>query len=184
MKNHLIILFLFIIYSCGSLQVKEPKSQIDKENVLTNKQYELIFEKVKTLPNQAQLSIAIIKNNDVKFYGIKREKDSTFALKNQNNVFEIGSITKVFTGTLLAKYVIDKKIELDNHIDDFLNFSLKDNIKITFKQLATHTSGLPRVPASLDSVSLENPYKEFGEEKLEIYLTEKLKMAQKPRRKM
>lgn len=180
MEKYLLITVLLIIYSCGNSQLKMANGHIDSKNILTKEQYELINEKAKAFPNQAQLAIAIIKNGHVKYYGIKRINDSTVSTKNQNEVFEIGSITKVFTGTLLANCIVDKKIERNNYINNFLDFSLKDSVKISFEQLATHTSGLPRVPASLETVSLENPYKDFGEERLKVYLTQKLIMVQNP----
>ena len=178
MKKHLLISLLFIIYSFGNAQIRESDSQT--ENALTQEQKELIFEKAKAFPDKAQLSIALIENGEVKFYGIKRRKDSTVAINNYQRVFEIGSITKVFTGTLLANSVIDKKIKLKNDINEYLGYFLKDSVGISFEQLATHTAGLPRVPPSLETVSLANPYKGYGEERLKTYLTEELEMLQSP----
>ena len=180
MEKYLLASMLFIIYNCSFGQVETPISQLDQENILTKKQYELIYEQAKLFPNGTQISIAIIENGDVIFFGAKRENDTTVITDNYNSAFEIGSISKVFTGTLLSNYVMNEKVELDNNINDYLDFPLKDNLEISFIQLATHTSGLPRIPASLDSVSLENPYKDYGEEELKLYLSKNLKMYQKP----
>ncbi len=102
--------------------------------------------------------------NSIKFYGIKRVNDSIITIDNHNSVSEIGSITKVFTSILLSNFVIDKKIELDDKINNYINISLKNNTKISFKQLANHTSGLPRLPSNLNLalVNPENPYQEYG----------------------
>ncbi|EPR66766.1 serine hydrolase domain-containing protein [Cyclobacterium qasimii] len=181
MNKYLLILSLIlIVYACGNPPTKESKALVEEVGTVTEAQYELIFDKVKALPNQAELAIAIIENGKVNFVGVKREQDSTVLIQNQERVFEIGSITKVFTSTLLAKYVVDKKVNLEDQIDDYLNYSLKGDVKITLKQLATHTSGLPRVPASLEALSLENPYKDFGEKELKNYLTQELIMKHKP----
>ena len=177
MNKCLLILFLVVaIQSCGSSETKTSKSQVIVAKTLTEAQYELILDKVKALPNQAELAIAIIENGKVNFVGVKREQDSTVFSQNQDRVFEIGSITKVFTGTLLANYLIDNKVNLDDQINKYLGYPLRNDVKITLKQLATHTSGLPRVPASLEALSLENPYKDFGEKELKTYLTQELIM--------
>ena len=70
---------------------------------------EIIYSKSKDFPNNTQLSIAIIQNGKTNYYGIIKENDSIKPIENQNKVFEIGSITKVFTSTVLASLVEDKK---------------------------------------------------------------------------
>lgn len=177
-----ILLFsVFLMMSYGLIaQGSESSLVSDSQKGLSKEQYELILERTKKFPPNAQLSIALIKNGETKFFGIKRENDSSMTFDNHQMVFETGSISKVFTGTLLANFARDKKLELDDPIHTALDFPLKDQVEITFKQLATHTSGLPRIPPSLDSVSLDNPYKEYGEEVLRKYLSEELVMVNKP----
>jgi serine-type D-Ala-D-Ala carboxypeptidase/endopeptidase len=58
--------------------------------------------------------------------------------------FEIGSITKTMTGTVLASLLNDGALTLDDQIGRW--FDAGDNADITLAQLATHTSGLPRLP--------------------------------------
>lgn len=83
---------------------------------------------------------------------------------NKNSVYEIGSVTKTFTSLLLATLVQDKKIKLEDAIQDYWPkpFVLQDseNQAITFKQLATHTSGLPRLPYNLMAFS-QDPYANY-----------------------
>lgn len=183
MKNYLFILALLLIACKGKGQTREAiNAQDEQKKGLTKEQSDLIFEKVKMFPNQTQIAIAIVSDGEAKYFGVKRENDSILTIENHKKVFEIGSITKVFTATLLANFVVNGKIGLDDNINDFIGFKIKDNIKISFKQLATHTSGLPRVPESLSSPSLSllNPYKNFTEQELKRYLTEKLVMLHNP----
>ncbi|KAA2239644.1 beta-lactamase family protein [Chitinophaga agrisoli] len=64
-----------------------------------------------------------------------------------NTIYEIGSISKTFTGLLLAKAIADKKISLDDDVTKYLqapypNLDYKGQpVKII--HLANHTSGLP-----------------------------------------
>ena len=91
-------------------------------------------------------------------------------------VFEIGSITKVFTGLLLAQAVVEKKVTLETTIssvlDPKLEFADPRVAAITLKQLSTHTSGLPRLPDNLDAGAVEgDPYAHYDEKLLLAYLT-------------
>jgi CubicO group peptidase (beta-lactamase class C family) len=91
-------------------------------------------------------------------------------------VFEIGSITKVFTGLLLAQAVVEKKVTLETTVSSLLDPKLKFAdprvAAITLKQLSTHTSGLPRLPDNLDVGAVEDdPYAHYDEKLLIAYLT-------------
>ncbi|MEY9887026.1 D-alanyl-D-alanine-carboxypeptidase/D-alanyl-D-alanine-endopeptidase [Catenulispora sp. MAP5-51] len=60
--------------------------------------------------------------------------------------FEIGSITKTMTATVLASLVDDGIVDLDDEIGRWLDAG--ESADITLGQLATHTSGLPRLSPS------------------------------------
>ena len=66
------------------------------------------------------------------------------------SVFEIGSITKIFTGLLLAVAVLRGEAALDTPVEELLPHGLRvprrSGQLITLRHLATHTSGLPRSP--------------------------------------
>ncbi len=147
-----------------------------KDSFITKKQTEIIFKNVKSFPNNTQIAIAIIKNGKVNYYGIKRNNDTISTSENYKSTFEIGSITKVFTSTLLSAFVTDKKIKLDDDINDYLNLPFNNETKIPFKKLANHTSGLPVLPSNLDltKANPQNPYKEYRKQDLVEYLTKHL----------
>lgn len=69
---------------------------------------------------------------------------------NNQTLYEIGSITKTYTGLILSQAVYDKKVHLDddirNYLDgDYPNLQLSNNVPITLRHLITHTSGLPLI---------------------------------------
>lgn len=130
----------------------------------------IIFSQTKDFPNNTQLSIAIIHNGKTNYYGIIKTNDTIKAIENQNKIFEIGSITKVFTSTVLASLIENKKLKLTDEINSYYPFSFKNNIKLTFKNLANHTSGLPRLPENLDFSNEANPYKSYDKTQIEEYL--------------
>ncbi|MGK2856647.1 MAG: serine hydrolase [Thermoanaerobaculia bacterium] len=81
-----------------------------------------------------------------------------------DTIFEIGSATKVFTSLLLADAVERGEVALDDPISKYLPAGVKvpeRGGKITLLHLASHTSGLPRLPANLAPKNMENPYADY-----------------------
>lgn len=85
-------------------------------------------------------------------------------------LFEIGSISKVFTGLLLAQAVERGELRLDDNLGSLLQgqAKLSDSVAaITLKQLVTHSSCLPRMPANFaGDAAPENPYPNYGWDKM------------------
>ncbi|MFM7606611.1 MAG: serine hydrolase domain-containing protein, partial [Prosthecobacter sp.] len=88
-------------------------------------------------------------------------------------VFEIGSISKVFTGLLLAQVVLEKKVTFETTLKQALDaqqaFADDKVAAITLAQLATHTSGLPRMPDNAD-FTVADPYGTYDTKKLGEWL--------------
>ena len=85
---------------------------------------------------------------------------------NGDTVFEIGSITKVFTSLILADMVVHDEVKLDTPVAALLPSSVKvpqrNGKQITLRDLAMHVSGLPRMPLGYKPPDLENPFVGFG----------------------
>ena len=67
---------------------------------------------------------------------------------NNQTIYEIASITKTYTGLVVAKAILDGKVELDKDIRHYLKDNEYKNLElsnqyITLRHLMTHTSGLP-----------------------------------------
>jgi D-alanyl-D-alanine-carboxypeptidase/D-alanyl-D-alanine-endopeptidase len=92
-----------------------------------------------------------------------------------DTVFEIGSITKVFTSLLLAEMAQRGEVRLDDPIAKYLPASVKvperDGRQISLVDLATHTSGLPRMPANFRPKDPANPYADYTDEQLYSFLS-------------
>lgn len=88
-------------------------------------------------------------------------------------MFEIGSITKVFTSMLLLGMEQDKLISSDDVVGKFVQNIKNDYLnKITLKSLATHTSGLPILATNhILSKKRSNPYSIYTEEDLTAFLS-------------
>jgi CubicO group peptidase (beta-lactamase class C family) len=103
---------------------------------------------------------------------------------DERTIFEIGSITKVFTGTLLADLAQAGLVSLDDPVQKHLPPGVvlpQRGRPITLADLATHTSGLPRLPGGLLRSALtrerDDPYAGFDRDRLEAAIA-----ATKPRR--
>jgi len=164
--------FYFVTYPDDIHSGSAINSLANNDGVISDNQAELIFEKSKYFPNNTQISLAFINGENVTYYGLKRQNDSILYFSNYQDIFEIGSITKVFTANILAKSVIDNKIKLDENINDYLDIKFKNNISISFKSLANHTSGLPRMPSNFEqeASASDNPYKHYDDKYLKDYL--------------
>lgn len=76
----------------------------------------------------------------------------------------------------MASLVVEKKINWTDEINPYYSFPFKDNINLNFKDLANHTSRLPRLPENLDLSDQANPYKNYGKKQIEEYLKNFLKL--------
>jgi CubicO group peptidase (beta-lactamase class C family) len=86
-----------------------------------------------------------------------------------DTLFEIGSITKVYTGLMLADAVQRREVELDTPLAELVppgvTVPTRENAVITLRHLALHSSGLPRLPASIKPDATD-PYGKYTEDLL------------------
>jgi CubicO group peptidase (beta-lactamase class C family) len=89
---------------------------------------------------------------------------------DQHARFELGSVTKTYTAELLAILVARGVVRLDDPLAKYVPGDREAGKRpITLLDLATHRSGLPRVPLGIPLLSLD-PYARYSEAKLERYL--------------
>nr|WP_278336124.1 serine hydrolase domain-containing protein [Rhodohalobacter mucosus] len=122
-------------------------------------------------------------DSTARYYGAIRTADTLKNMSNSESVFEIGSISKVFTSTLLAHASVEGGINPDEPIRNYLETEMKDSAEFTFMQLSNHTSGLPRLPPGFIwnmLLNTSNPYAYFGEEDLITYLREDVELEYEP----
>ena len=168
------IFFLTLFLSAENILL----SQIDIGNnkYLSHSQIDLITRYVTGFPNKSQLSIAFILNNTVNYVGIEKINNRLLSINNCDSIFEIGSITKLFTSTLLANLIKEKGLNLNDPIETVLPYKLRQSVKdrmlITFTTLANHTSGLPRMP--------DNYITGYDSALLRIYLQRQLSLNSVP----
>lgn len=127
--------------------------------------------------NTPGMAIGLIHNNRInEFYYGHTIKGDDKSIPTGSTLFEIGSLTKIFTSILLADLAQKDSLDLEDSIIKYLPDSLAKNIAlhgITLKTLANHTSGLPRLPTNIEeslNFNPANPYKTYNLKELYTYL--------------
>ena len=94
--------------------------------------------------------VGIYKDGETQVIGYGEKEKGKGVAPDGDTIYEIGSASKAFTGVLLADLVQRGRVKLDDPMQTYLPEAAKTQLKnpthITFEHLATHTSGLPRLP--------------------------------------
>lgn len=149
-----------------------------------DKQVDTAVRKYIQKANTVGLSIGIIKDGRTTTYNYGEMKRGGKILPTADSFFEIGSITKTFTATLLAWFVNERKVRLTDPIIMYLPDSVAVNQElkgITLLNLINHTSGLVSVPGNLKDNLTDplNPYKDYTRPMMYSYL-KSCKLVSKP----
>jgi CubicO group peptidase (beta-lactamase class C family) len=147
-------------------------SRLDKEVDSAAQDY------INLLPTTG-LSIGILVNGKTDYYGYGETAKGNNQLPNEHSIYEIGSISKTFTATLLADAVGKGKVKLDDPVSKYFPDSIPaleyQGQPVTLKTLSNHSSGIPRMPNNFHSSDNYNPYKDYSDQDLySFYKTFKL----------
>lgn len=92
-----------------------------------------------------------------------------------DTVFEIGSITKVFTSLILADMVEKGEVQLDDpvakYLPEWVKVPSRGGKQITLRDLSMQVSGLPRMPTNFKPADPDNPYVDYDTAKLYEFLS-------------
>lgn len=136
-----------------------------------------ILEKIRTANPCSIVEISIEYEGKEHNYSIAGDNVKTKPNSvSSKNLYEIGSISKLFCGILAQQAIAENKLTLGTRIDAILPSSLKldDQIaSITVQELMTHTSGLPKLPGNLfltKGFTMDDPYAQYDSTLLYRYL--------------
>ncbi|HMC59705.1 MAG TPA: serine hydrolase, partial [Candidatus Solibacter sp.] len=104
-------------------------------------------------------------------HGVRRV--FTYGTAQPDSLFEIASISKTFTGLMLARMVAQGKAKLDEPVRELLpagTVAKPAGKEITLLDLATQHSGLPGMPNNFHPADLANPYADYGVADLYAFL--------------
>jgi CubicO group peptidase (beta-lactamase class C family) len=121
------------------------------------------------------LVVGLLDEHGPRTFGYGHFSESNPKVPDGDTIFEIGSMTKTFTGTLLADAVTRGEVALDDPLQKYLPDSVKLKLTksgkpITLAHLASHVSGLPRMPDNFKPADGQNPYADYTTERLNAFL--------------
>ena len=93
---------------------------------------------------------------------------------NGDTIFEIGSMTKVFTSLVLMDMVLKGEVALTDPVSKYLpgvKVPERNSRNITLQDLSTQSSGLPRMPSNFHPKDQSNPYADYTVEQLYQFLS-------------
>ena len=159
-----IILLLFALVFSEQVIAQKNLIKLPNDNQLKTPLDSLVDRSVSSfMQNNSRvgISLGLIKNGKQYIYNYGSTKKDEQDLPTEHTVYELASITKTFGSTLLAKAVLDKKVELNDDIrkylkEDYPNLEY-DGTPITLLNLANLTSGLPNWMPDKDIFGKANP---------------------------
>ncbi|MGI6169967.1 MAG: serine hydrolase [Christensenellales bacterium] len=158
----ILVVALLIIIGFGGYSIY-GQQQMNKIQTMT---FEDMIAYTTKNNSDALITVGIIQNNEMVYhvYGENGRK-----LPPQEYIYEVGSITKTFTTSLLCKAIDEGRVALDEPIDTYLPLE-EQNHYPTIRQLLTHTSGYNKYYFEMPMVSNffkgQNSFKGISKEML------------------
>ena len=136
---------------------------------------QLLAERIDDQKRSVGIVVGVIAPGERRVVGYGRLATEDPRVPDGDTVFEIGSITKAFTAILLADLAGEGAVELETPVQRLLGPDVtvptRNGAEITLLHLATHSSGLPRLPANLRPANAANPYADYTVAQLHEFLS-------------
>jgi CubicO group peptidase (beta-lactamase class C family) len=163
-KNFIILLILSQIVLFGCQAQNDNISEEVKKNIKS---------RVDNGEN-AGIVVGVITSKGTDYYNYGVKSIEANEPLNENTVFEIGSVSKTFTGILLADMIIKGELNWDTPLQEILPNGVtapkRNGKSIQLYQLSNHTSSFPRLPDNFNPANSANPYADYSEEQLYNFL--------------
>ncbi|MFT7669009.1 MAG: D-alanyl-D-alanine-carboxypeptidase/D-alanyl-D-alanine-endopeptidase [Planctomycetota bacterium] len=111
------------------------------------------------------LVVGIVRGSESRVLALGETRLGSGQGPDADSIYEIGSVSKVFTGLLLADAATRGIVELDDTVEDLLDGVVEvptfADQPVQLWHLSTHTSGLPRMPSNMARANPEDPYADY-----------------------
>lgn len=172
------ILLLLVLYGAGGQEIAVKSVPVAFTNPLKTSLDKKVDSLARPLIGQGKpvgMVIGVLDNGKTAVYGYGEKHKGQSQVPDGNTLFEIGSLSKIYTATLLSFCVQQGLMKLDDPVDQYLPDSCRTLVwngkPITLKMLSNHSSGLPRMPLdAFAGASMENPYQYYDSLKLYTFL--------------
>jgi serine-type D-Ala-D-Ala carboxypeptidase/endopeptidase len=136
---------------------------------------EILRDRIDVAKKSVGIVVGLVDDRGIRIVSYGKPNQNSDQLVNADSVFEIGSVTKIFTATLLAEMVGRGEVSLNDPISKYLPKSVKTPTRagkeITLLDLATQTSGLPRMPGNFAPKDPQNPYEDYSVEQMYAFIS-------------
>ncbi len=125
-------------------------------------------------PGATGLVVAVVHRDQRAVFGYGQTSGADARVPGGDTLFEIGSITKVFTAALFAVLAAERLVDPGAPVRTLMPSLSRLPVEITLLRLATHTSGLPHMPSNSTRSMLHNrrnPYAAYSTAELFQYLS-------------
>ena len=164
--------FAFAVLLASAIGIPALASSLTDAEIQT-----LLQERIDQNRMGVGIVVGVVDEHGARVFTSGKMKQGGAQEVNCDTLFEIGSITKIFTTLLLQDMVEHGEVKLEDPISKFLPASVESpsyqGKEISLVCLATHTSGLPDVPFSTWHMlwHYKDPYAGFGEQELYKFLS-------------
>jgi serine-type D-Ala-D-Ala carboxypeptidase/endopeptidase len=161
----------FVIFA-SSLSAQTPQASTDRPTPSKDSLQRVVRQRVDA-GKSTGIILGVIQPGGVSYHVAAGNAQAGKPI-SELTVFEIGSITKAFTGILLADMVARGEVRLDQPVAELLPAGTKvpsrNGRAITLADLSTQTSGLPRLPGNMRPADQTNPYADYTPQMLYDFL--------------
>jgi len=130
----------------GALAAAAPPALSSPETDIAG----ILRRRVDTEKYAVGMAAALVSHRNYQVFCYGRERLANDRKVSGETLFEMGSVTKIFTALLLTGMARDRMLAIDDpaekHLPGDLKLPERDGRRITLADLATHTAGLPRFP--------------------------------------
>ncbi len=174
MKRFLIIIALVCLYGTKSPALGQSVAEgpVPSDDEIGR----ILSERVRGHADRVGIVVGIIDSSGRRIIAVGSSGGKEQRPLDGDTLFEIGSITKVFTALLLADMVQRGEVKLSDPVAKYLppgvRMPQRGGRAITLEDLARHRSALPRLPANLNpAANPKNPYASYSVERLYEFLS-------------
>jgi D-alanyl-D-alanine-carboxypeptidase/D-alanyl-D-alanine-endopeptidase len=162
---------------CSAVNLRaddQPKPSLDDRAANLPALAERFFKPLVDRQWASGLVVGVIDERGPRVFAFGRKGAANSEPPDGDTVFEIGSVTKVFTSTLLADMAHRGLVSIDDPVNKFLPADIEPlqcaGREMRLVDLATHTSGLPRMPSNWSPQDINDPYADYTSENLHAFL--------------
>jgi serine-type D-Ala-D-Ala carboxypeptidase/endopeptidase len=151
------------------------RARVDQPKLSDYEIKNILRERIDVAKKSVGIVVGLIDEKGTRIISYGKRSENSGVPVDGDSIFEIGSVTKVFTATLLADMVERGDLQLDDPISKFLPKSVKapsfEGKEITLRHLSSQTSALPRLPGNMTPKDQTNPYADYSVDQMYSFLS-------------